>query len=395
MRRGLAGALALLALLASPAASRQAANDPAECPYCGGDPARLQAAGLVSHGGFGFARIDTARTDALLPDLDIYWLESKHFEIGLGIGPSKVGTKEKKKVRAELTRLAEVLPAVKPRAKVLDPWLRVHLYAQRLEDTYAEMLRILQVEEDVFPDGTGTWLLGTPYWGEGPHLGQKGKYEVLLVPSADDQVTFLRDQFGLSVRHTQKWNIKESDSLSVVINLTEDDIHGDEHIHNHTVFNVVHNLVDGFKHYSYDTPLYLKEGLAHWFERELNPDFNSFSFSEGGIAKKVTKGDWDTAVAKLVQRDEAPRLAELVNLDGFAEYEPRHHLACWSITAFFLERYPDAYAQLTQALHGRKAANGDSDGSDMRDAHRSAIKAAFGKSYAQIDAEWRAWALER
>jgi len=394
-QRGFSLLLAVALVAGETCAQKAAPNDPSECPYCGGDPKLLAAAGLVSHGGFEFARTDTAGADALLPNLVVLWIESKHFEVGFALGPHKVTQKEKNKIREELSRLQRALPAVNPRDKILDPWLRAHLYAQRFEDTYSGFLDVMQVTEELFPDGTKLWMPGTPYWGEGPYLGQRGKYEVLVVPSASNQVSFMRDQFGLSIKHTQKWNVVDRDSLLFVANLTEDGIRGDDALHNHLVFNTIHNLVDGFLHYSYDTPLYLKEGLAHWFERRITPEYNTFSFSEGGIADKINKADWDTEVKKMIQRQEAPRLAELITLDGFGEFEGRHHLACWSLTAFFLERYPAEYAQLNTKLHGRKDASGLPDGSNLRDAHRDLLRQIFGKSYAEIDAEWSEWALQR
>ncbi len=395
-KRLLAAALVTACVAGASSAHADDVNDPANCPYCRGDRGALELAGLRSHGGFRFAKLDTVAIDEFFPDLTIYWIETEHFEIGLALAPHKVTQREKKKIRAELARLKEVLPQVPSKPRVLDPWLRLHLYAQRFEDTYAKFLEVMQVTQDRFPtaDSPG-WTPGTPYYGEGPYVGQKGKFEALVLPNAQQQVLFLRDQFGLSVRHTQKWNVIEHDTLVFVANLTQDNIRGDENLHNHLVFNVVHQLVDGYKHYSYDTPLWLKEGLAHWFEREITPEYNTFSFSEGGIPDEIRKADWDGAVKKLIARGDAPRIAELVALDGFAEFEARHHLACWSLTAFLIERYPEAFARLHGDLHGRKNAEGYPDGSDLRDAHREAVRTHFGKSYAQLDAEWRTWAEAR
>ncbi|HED64970.1 MAG TPA: hypothetical protein ENJ09_05370 [Planctomycetes bacterium] len=393
----------LLILLTAPLATssteparapRPDSLDPADCPYCGAKQKRMQRAGIYSHGGFEFATTDTAGVEELLPELPLRWIETEHFELGFALGPRKVELEEKKTLRAELERLSKVLPSVKPKTKTLDPWLRVHLYAQRLEDLYARMLEILEVSQSDFPDGKSEWMIGTPYFGDGPHLGEKGKYEVLILPDADDQVTFLHSQFGLQLRHTQKWNNMERDSMILVTNLTEDNIRDGMQLRNHVTFNMVHQLVDGYKHYSYDTPLYLKEGLAHFMEREINPRFNSFSFSEGGLPEDMRKSDWDKAVARMIQKGRAPRLAELVSLRGFAEFDADDHLACWSMTVFLLEHYPHEYAQLFARLHGRKDEKGYPDGSNMREVHRKAFRELI-MPYAAFDQVWQAWALAR
>ena len=46
-------------------------NDPSTCPYCLGDPERMRQAGIVSHGGFDFARTNTAAFPRAYGDIRI------------------------------------------------------------------------------------------------------------------------------------------------------------------------------------------------------------------------------------------------------------------------------------------------------------------------------------
>lgn len=384
----------LVLALASPLAQRGDGplNSPANCRWCRADPALMAAAGVVSHGGFEFAATDTAQIDGLLAK-DVYWIETAHFQLGLALGPHKVGTGESKKVRAELSELALVLPEIDPKARVLDPWLRTHLYAQRVEKLWKRVLEILRREESYFPDGKSVWLKGTPYRGEGPLLGQKGKYELIVVPTPADQVSLLKTHFGLSIERTQRWNVIERDSLIVVTNLMENDLTDDERIHGHVVFNLTHNLIDGYKHYSYDTPRWLNEGLAHFTERELNPRFNTYDASEGSVGMKVNKENWNNEVKRLVQTGEAPRVAELTALRTFAEFDLDDHYACWSMTRFMIETAPEGYACLQDKMHGIKGADGLPDNSNLPDRQRDAFKECFSMTYAQFDEAWQAWAV--
>lgn len=376
-------------------ATDTAVNDPSNCPYCAGDPERMAAAGIVSHGGFDFGRTNTAGADELLADVDIYWIETAHFVLGLALEPYKIAADEKAKIRDELTRLSASLPAVQPRERVLDPWLRVHLYAQRLQDLWARIQGILQVTDADFPDGTKPWFLGEPYFGEGPHLGQRSKYEILILPDQRVQDVWLADQFGLETKSTQIWNIPERGALTVVMNGMDERLRRDGALHGHVAFNVTQNLIDGYKYYAYRTPVWLREGLAHALERELDPRFNSFSYSEGSLADKTRRSDWWAAVRKLVQTDEAPRIAELVHLHTPAQFELKHHFVSWSMTVFLLEHYPDGYACLTARLHGIKNAEGINDGSRMKDRHRDAFRECVGLDYAAFDAAWAAWATDQ
>ena len=271
---------------------------------------------------------------------------------------------------------------------------RLHLYGQRSEETWDIYLDILRVEEEVFPDGSSPWIIGTPYWGEGPYLGQKGKYEVLMLPTPGTQVAYLKKEFGLSVEKTQKWNIVERDTLFLITNLLENNLKNDGALHGHLAFNLVHNFVDGYKHYSYDTPLWLKEGLAHHVERRLNPRYNSFSFAEGSVADVVNKSDWEAEAKKLIQSGKAPRLANLVNLRSFADFDDKDHIACWSMVTFLQEQHPEGLACVNDRLHGIKDAEGLPDGSNLLDKHRAAFTECLGMSYPAFDLAWREWAMQ-
>jgi hypothetical protein len=387
---------AVAALAPAPAATqkvKEPRNAPSQCPWCHGDPVLMQRAGIVSHGGFEFGRQDTAWTDRFFAGREVYWIESAHFELGLALTAHKVAPDEAKKVRAELAELAELLPDVDPKTRVLEPFMRAHLYALRVERTWKRFLELMRVQESDFPDGRSAWLIGQPYRGEGPYVGQKGKFEVLVLPTAADQKGFMKEQFGLSLARTQRWNVIERDSLIVVTNLEENELYTDEQLHGHLVFNLAINLLDAYEHYSYDTPCWLREGLGHLMEREVTPRFNTYDSSEGSLGVRVNKEDWDAEARELVAAGKAPRVAELTALRTYAEFELRHHYACWSMTRFLVETNPDGYACIQAALHGRKRPDGMPDAENLLDAQRSAFSDCLGLSYAQFDEAWRAWAL--
>src|SRR5262245_52474795 len=71
---------------------RNAATD---CPYCHGDPELMARAGVVSHGGFEFGTGDTASSERILPDVPLLWIETAHFEIGLGLETYRVAGDER------------------------------------------------------------------------------------------------------------------------------------------------------------------------------------------------------------------------------------------------------------------------------------------------------------
>ncbi len=380
-----------LALLLAAGGAPERPNEPKECPYCGGDASRMNKAGIVSHGGFAFGKSDTKKVDGQLAACDIRWIESAHFEIGFALGPHKVEQEEKAKIRAELTELAQVLPEVVPTTKVLDPWLRAHLYAQRAEKVWQRMLEILRVKEGDFP-ATSDWTEGQALIGLGPFLGQAAKFELLIVPTEASHVAYLREHFGLTVKNTQRWNLQYRDTLSVTMHAQQGDLRKDEALHGHVAFNLGINLLDGYRHYSYDTPIWIREGLGHFLEREINPRHNSFDSSEGGVAEVTRKWKWELEVKKLVA-SKPPRLSELVALKEYAELKLEHHFATWSMVSYLIAQHGDAFADFNERLHSNVGDDGLPSGEGMPDLQREAFKECFKMSYAEFDAAWAAWVL--
>jgi len=393
----LACALLCLASLSVPALAQRnkdlARNDPQLDPYTQANPELWEKAGIVSMGGFAFGDSDTQTIDSQLPTSDIRWIETQHFKIGFALGNYKVPQKEKAKLLAELTALSEILPEVKPKEKNLDPWLRLHLYARRCEALYTRFLELVQVDDSVFPDGTKPWDTTGTYWGEGPYLGEKGKYEVLILPTEAAHVTYLRDNFGLTLKKSQRWNIVSRQAISVTIHEKQGSLKVDTAMHAHVAFNLGHNFLDGFKFYAYDSPIWLREGLGHFMEREISEKYNTFDGGEGSVPEMTKKSDWGAEAIKLARSGKAPRMAAMVRFKNYGELELDHHFTTWSMVDFLVRAHPDEFAQLIKGLKGITNAEGYSDGSDLPGRQRDLFKDLFGWSFAQFDEAWSVWAL--
>ncbi|MFT4541962.1 MAG: hypothetical protein ACI841_005028 [Planctomycetota bacterium] len=368
---------------------------PINCPYTQGNPELLAAAGIVSLGGFEFANDDnTAKIDAFLSSNAIYWAETEHFEIGFALGSIKVTPKEKKKILSELTLLQTKLPTVKPTAKILDPRLRLYLYCQRLEQAYDQFLQLVDKTHDDFPSGEEQWLMGQVYRGQGPYLGETGKYEVLVLPNEGSSKAFLNKQFGLNIKLSQRYNVVDKGTLIFVVHTMQGGLKVDEALHGHLVFNSIVNFVDGYLYYAYDTPPWIHEGLAHWFERRINPKYNTFDSSEGAVAEMTRKENWEPPTRKLVASDEAPSMASLLAMRGYGEMKLDHHFTTWSMVDYLQREHPGFIGKLLDAICGVKDERGLGDGSNVAEIHRLVFKDELGMSYMAFDRHWKTWVLE-
>ena len=391
----LAGPLVAPAKAAHPEDDELPHNAPAACTICGGDEEAMARGGIVSHGPFEYGETDSGEVDQTLGSAMIIWIETAHFEIGMALGPYKIPTSEKEKLRAELGRLALVYPDIKPKkVRVLDVWLRAHLYAMRAEDTWNRMLEILQVKESDFPPKETTWLIGTPYWGQGPYLGQVGKYEVLILPSEALSLKYLSHYFGLMIRRSQRWNVIARDTLTLTMHSQQGGLRAEPALHGHLVFNLTHNLIDGFKHYTYETPIWLHEGLAHYLEREIDPRFNTFDSSEGAASDKTRKARWKPEVRSLVAGEKAPHMAQLLSVRSYGDLTLDDHYTCWSMIDYLLAEHPKFLGQLLGAIKGITNNGKFGDATAIPGIHREMFKEHLGMTYARFDAAWSAWVLE-
>jgi len=390
--------IALLAvaftLVVSPAlAQKPKATDPLSDPYTeGGKPELMQAAGIVSMGGFPFGKKGrtTVDVDKFMVTAEIRWIETEHFRIGFALGPYQVKLEDKKKILAELTRLKAVLPKVNPETKILDPWLRLHLTAQRCEDVYKRFIELIDGSTLQFTQGE---MQPGPYRGEGPYLGMKEKYEVFVLSTERAQVDWLLENAGLRIRNSQRWHFIDRGAISIVMHAEQGQLRNDAALHGHIAFNLAHNLYDGLNHYTYDTPVWMHEGLAHFFEREIDPNHNSFDSGEGAVADMTSKGNWKPEVVKLIQSGEASRMAELMQLKSYSELKLVHHFTTWSMVDFLVQTKPKEFSQFLWAIKRNFDAKGVPTGEGLVEWHRKQFKEQLGYSYAEFDEAWRAWVL--
>lgn len=375
------------------------ANAPQGNPYLYGKQAQefgtpeqlMAAAGILSLGGFEFGTGDTASVDALLAGTDILWIETAHFELGFALGEYKVALKDKRKLVPELERLEAKLPTVDSGAKRLDRWLRALLFAQRLEELYTRVQRVLQVTDANFPPEDTVWNMEGEYWGRGPFLGQVGKYEVLILPGEAPSEKFLRESFGLVVKRTQRWNVLDRDSLILVVNDADEGLLKDAAMHCHVVYNMTINLLDGYRHYSFELPFWLRAGLAHVLEREVWPEFNTFDISEGGEEIETYESDWLKEAREHVAAGEQSSLARLSSKENYSDLTFGDHLTSWSMMQYLVHVHPDALAKILGRLAGLVNEQGYPDGSDMPEHQREAFREFLGMPYPLFDESWKTW----
>lgn len=372
-------------------------------PYTKNKPELLAKAGYVSFGPFAFGgqgagTATTSDIEKSLPFAPILWIETKHFRIGVNLPAWTVpfDPETRAKIRTELERLATKLPGINTKTRTLDPWLRAHLYAQRVEDLYAEFCTLAGVKDEDFPQDPSRVVAGpaATYMGYGPYLGMKEKYLVLLFEDMTSFQQYMKDYLGRESRFGQRWHFKDVSALIFTIASDCDDgrLKHDTALHCSVAFNLSQNLLDGFRYYSYDLPVWIREGLGHWFERRVDSKWNSFDQTEGSPADMKKAWRWEPLVRNLVTTGGkfAP-FAEAYAWRDFGTITFNDHVTIWSRVDYMMTLGKDKWRTFLFEIKGRVHADWTPDQNDLIGAMRDGLQKAYGFSVLQFDERWAEW----
>lgn len=384
------GLLALLLLVGS--APPQRSNDDV-CPYCKNDPELLAAAGLVTHGPIDMG--PEGGSDGIAERLamsDWLFLESEHMRFGSSLASETVKTKDRERLAPELDALRAFFPEIPEKVKRLDPWLRLHLAAYRGEQFYARFQRLLGVTDADFPE---TRQVDGPYMGNGKYLGESDKFEVLLHVNRGTHQQFTKDHMGVSVTDSMRWHFQGSHKMLVSIPAVDTDLRYDRYLYPHIVHNLSHLFLCAYKHFSYDPPIWLDEGLAHVMEHEIDPEFHTLDGDEGSLPQNKGTADWDKALDTLRRRGKLAPFAELMRVDTFGELTQEQHVTAYGMVQFLLDEHPEQLAAFIGAIKGQLNEAGYPDGSDLRGVQRDQLKELWDWAPQDLDAAFSAWLADR
>jgi hypothetical protein len=389
------GALAAALVLAPLAVAGDEDEFPREDPYTAGTPAALQAAGYVSLGPFRFG--DGHSSDQVSSELGIpmAWAETAHFKIGSGLRAVEVGgdREERKRMRAELAALGEHLDGVKSKARELDPWLRLHLFARRLENLQAEFQQRLGSRDEDWP--TEPWDTSrrptAEYMGEGPYLGMPAKFTVLIFQKKSDLSRYSVRFLGTALDHPTSWIFPETGSLLYLtaFECLEGDYHNETGLTCAVLAGVAGNLARGFRSDRIRPPLFFTEGLAHWFARRYDPRFHILSGSDPTRIHLREQSDWGGSVRARVSNGYFTPLDEMLGWKDFDQLDWADHLMMWSRVDHLLDMEEGAARRFLLAFKDPTfVVTGDDE---VRERSLHALREATGQTPAELDATWQEW----
>jgi hypothetical protein len=378
----------LCSLIAFQSAAEVRAPFPKVDPYTLGEPEALARAGYGAFGPIPWG--DGHRTDQIereLGGIPLIWVETAHFRLGSSLPEYRVGedAQERAKLRAELQRLGQRLPRIDKKTLRLDPWLRLHLSAQRAEDLYASFCAKLGLEEADFAASPA--ITGKP---SGPHLGMGDKFTVLLLQETSALDRYCRTFLGHQLREDAVCHyFKGMDGL--FLGVTVESLHdlqpADSALHFAFVYDLVLNFDTAFRGVILPGPHWWRHGLARWFAREVDPRILLYATPAKAAVRPEEDSEWPVRVRARVEKAAFPATAAMLDWKEYSGWSFADHMIAWSRVDYLLNRGDGAARRFFLAIHEPVPWV---DGRDERVAAQlhGALEAVTGLSPEAFDEAW-------
>jgi hypothetical protein len=360
-------------------------------PYTKGEPELRARLGYVGSAPFSLAgRTTTSEVGEVLGGIPIQWVQTEHFMLASSLKTYRLGAdqQESAKIDAELDRLEERLGRLKRPRNELDPWLRLHLYAQRLEELYAAFCADLGLSERELAAGA---------LGPGPYLGQKEKFVVLLLQQSSSVGRYTQRFAGLEQTFSYRVSFPDGGCAFVVAAeaLVDASYPLDATLHGYVVSSVVANLCDAFRMSWGSVPPWFKYGLAHRRSRSIDARWNLYEGSSGADQREDA-WRWEPRVRGLVANEVLPPWETMLAWKEPSEMDVRAHLMAWSCVDWLVERKGARPLAFLMSVTEPPPAGASDLPEELRlERQRAGLEEAFGASVAELDAQWRRYVERR
>lgn len=373
-------------------------------PYTKNQPDLLAKAGYENLGPFAFGTGQTSGgIEELLGTEPLMWVETKHFRIGCSLPSMKVKGREpwrrdwQKQIAAEIKELRTVMPGIKKKPKQLDPWLRTHLYALRLEKIYRDVSGVLGVDDSWFPTRRREAISPKEYRGKGPFFGMTEKFTVLILRTGASHARYTRAYHGLEM--AEPIRIHDAKHGSLYWGCSAENANGlfhiDHALHANLAFNIAHNLYSSFRGFGHDMPAWVVTGLGHWHARRVTPRFPTYDRKdERDREERSAFWEWDTRVHGLVKNKVFEAVAPFIDRLDAGKFGVEQHMQSWALVDFLLVHKKPQMCTFLHTMkdpfHGRRRMPTEEE---LLVRQREALIQAFDCDVSAIEVAWRSAVL--
>ena len=377
-------------------------------PYTKNEKALMQKAGYLSFGPFTWGDDhDTNAIVRMFSESRFLFVETAHFRIASTLPAYKVPRRkklERKLLKAELTTLKELFPDLKPNRLTLDPWLRLHLFARRLEDLYADFSKKLGVTDKDFPQESRGRLVATKktpgkYMGQGPYLGMRGKLLIMLMQKGGNLTRYAaRAKGGIKTsggHKPQRHYFVETGSMffGTACECANGGLFNDHALRCHVVFNMVQSLIDGYKEFYFVLPVWVREGVSHWYLRNIDPTEHCFTGLKDRSNTKRYDPKWDVKIRQRLKHKDFTPAAKVTKYMAFEDLTFGDHMAIWSRIDYLMSLGDEKFAKFMDIMKNRIPVEAGQipTARDVLAQQDRALQQAYGFDWATLDGQWQVY----
>jgi hypothetical protein len=375
-----------------------AAQVPAVDPYTNGDPGVMVTAGVVRYAPLLWSGPVTTKTvDGVLGAGRVLWLETAHFRIGSALEAMAVPDTAEKRHRLQdaLRRLGKVLPRVDASSKRVDPWLRLHLYAQQAEELYADFQRRMGIDGSEFTGAAAP---------NGPFLGLPDKFLLLLVQKKSDLARYLQ-RFcpregdgrarGFESERTYRCWLPKTGQVIVAAAIEGPENMDDTGLQCFVAFSLVRAFLDGYRGFHHPLPAWFCQGLAQWYARKVPTDFINADAAGAVDVDPLKQHLWRERVCLRAQHDSTwLRAEQLFALQEDGQFDYDACVMSWSRVDFLMAQGEDKVGTFLQRLKHLPEQGADGPFEEVQQEQTVALGELFGLDARTFDARWRQWVLK-
>jgi hypothetical protein len=302
------------------------------------------------------------------------FIETDHVKLLTDLPSVNVKLDFDPKMKEELKLLHEIFPSVSENTTTLTEHQVAHLMSNQCTRLYRELLELLGVD----PKASLGW---------GPHMGQKGKFEVYLFRRERVYQRFSDLYVGKQASHGQEHNNFGDDALAYLTFMGgEASTFRDFRAHvNH---KVSHIFLRGYRHYSTELPAWIIEGHGHWRERLDQDRHDTFCYSEASLVSGWRTSKWKVKVRKMVEAGRFTPLPALAGKQQAGELTADERGQAWSMVMFMIENDVAGFRKL---IDGWKALQKIPDYMRVQE---ELMQKAFGLSLNQFTERWKEHVLK-
>lgn len=359
-------------------------------PYTENDPAKFAKLGYVQVGSFGWGEGNrTEDVQEVMGGLDFLWVETEHFRIGSSLATYKITNDrvERARLKKEFAQMKTKLKRFKAPRRELDPWIRLHLYAQRAENLYAQYVEDFGLE--ALADDK-----------KAPYLGHPKKFRLLLCQRKSELVRYM------NAYETLRSDIscgsgKRGEGMLFALNLeaVEEGSEGQEHepldakLYCRVISGLARSFVDGHSQELYRAPRWFVQAVDQYYARQADKRWVLAGFKFRNVKDK--HWEWQKRVENLVKNDFYVAMVEAIRWGRDDLQDARQHIVGVSKLEFMIAaKGGQLRAYLDAAVVPFKGKTEDT-AEELDARQRRALKDGFGLEPEEFDQAWLDWLDDR